>query len=271
MSETSVLVDAHRGASAWFPENTLVALEAAVASGADSVEFDVQLSADGVPMVMHDDTVDRTTDGSGRVSDLTAAELAALDAGSWKSPSFAGERVPTLEACLSLLSGMVRINMELKAAEPRLAALAAKAIEARSLQLQTMVSSFHLELLVEARRRLPEVWIHHFFERQPPGDFWEGYGHALDSVGVHKDVLTAEVIRWCHAAGRPVWVWTVDDPDEAVRFAAMGVQSITTNDPARMLHARAWCFGGRPGSVPRPAMTAPGDRSRSRFRGIRRR
>ena len=236
----SPLLIAHRGGAALAPENTLAAFRNAVDSwGADMLEMDVRSTRDGEVVVIHDDTVDRTTDGSGRVADLTAAELAALDAGSWKSPSFAGERVPTLEACLSLLSGMVRINMELKAADPRLAALAAEAIEARSLQLQTMVSSFHLELLVEARRRLPEVWIHHFFERQPPGDFWEGYGHALDSVGVHKDVLTAEVIRWCHAAGKPVWVWTVDDPDEAVRFAAMGVQSITTNDPARMLHVLA--------------------------------
>ena len=83
MNNPLVLVDAHRGASAWFPENTLVAFEAAIASGADSVELDVQLSADGVAVVIHDDTVDRTTLGSGAVAQLTAAELAALDAGSW--------------------------------------------------------------------------------------------------------------------------------------------------------------------------------------------
>jgi glycerophosphoryl diester phosphodiesterase len=235
----SVLVDAHRGSSAWFPENTLVAFEAAIASGADSVEFDVQVSSDGVPVVIHDDTVDRTTGGAGRVAELNYAELASLDAGTWKSPSFAGERIPTLDECLSLLTGMARINMELKADDPRLAGIAVEAIEGRRLHRQIMVSSFHLELLTAVRQRLPEVWTHYFFDSQPATDFWDRHGRELDSAGVAKDHLTPEVVEWCRAAGKPTWVWTVDDPVEAIRFAAMGVQSITTNDPVRIMTALA--------------------------------
>jgi glycerophosphoryl diester phosphodiesterase len=102
-----------------------------------------------------------------------------------------------------------------------------------------MVSSFHLGLLSAVRKRLREVWIHHFFDREPPADFWQHDGHAINSVGVAKDQLTPAVVEWCREAGRPVWVWTVDDPDEAVRFAAMGVQSITTNDPVRIMTALA--------------------------------
>jgi glycerophosphoryl diester phosphodiesterase len=235
MSDNLVLVDAHRGASAWFPENTLVAFEAAIASGADSVELDVQLSADGVAVAIHDDTVDRTTDGSGAVAQLTAAELGALDAGSWKAASFAGERIPTLDQCLWLLAGTVRINMELKARDLSLAEIVVEAIEQRRLHRQIMVSSFHLELLAVVRRALPEVRIHHFLEREPPRDFFEREGRCVDSVGVAKDYLTPEAVAWFRACGRPTWVWTVDDPAEALRFAAMGVESITTNDPARIL------------------------------------
>lgn len=239
MTANTVLVDAHRGSSAWFPENTLVAFEAAIASGADSVEFDVQLSSDGVAVVIHDDTVDRTTNGTGKVVEHSHAELASLDAGSWKSPSFSGERIPTLDDCLSLLAGMVRINMELKADHPRLAEIAAAAIEGRDLVRRVMVSSFHLDLLSSVRKRLPNVWTHHFFDREPPEDFWQHDGHAINSVGVAKDHLTPAVVEWCRAAGKPTWVWTVDDPVDAVRFAAMGVQSITTNDPVRVMTALA--------------------------------
>jgi len=239
MSDRFVLVDAHRGASAWCPENTLAAFEAAIASGADSVELDVQLSADGVAVVIHDDTVDRTTNGSGAVAQLTAAELGALDAGTWKSPSFRGQRIPTLDQCLWLLAGTVRVNMELKASDPRLAAIAVAAIEERGLHDQVIVSSFHLELLAEVAERLPEVWIHHFLEREPPPDFFRRDASCVDSVGVAKDYVTEQAVAWFRAAGRPTWVWTVDDPGAAVRFAAMGVQAVTSNDPAGILAALA--------------------------------
>ena len=96
-SRNSVLVIAHRGASDKFPENTLTAFRAAIDMGADSVELDVILSQDGTVVVIHDDSVDRTTDGSGTVADLALAELKALDAGSWFGPEHAGERIPTLQ------------------------------------------------------------------------------------------------------------------------------------------------------------------------------
>lgn len=239
MSHRHVLVDAHRGSSAWFPENTLVAFEAAIACGADSVELDVQLSSDGVPVVIHDDTVDRTTDGVGRVAELSHAELAALDAGSWKAPSFAGARIPTLDEAVSLLAGMTTINIELKAQDARLVDVAAAAIQSRAAGAGLIVSSFHLDLLAAMASRLPGVRLHHFFEREPSADFWDRDGQVLASVGVARDHLTPGVLEWCRRAGRPVWVWTVDDPGEAVRFAAMGVESITTNDPARILNALA--------------------------------
>ncbi len=159
-----VLVDAHRGASVSFPENTLAAFEAGVAAGADSVEFDVQLSADGVAVVIHDDTVDRTTNGTGAVSELTLAELQSLDAGSWKAPSFAGERIPSLDEALTLLTKYVRINMELKSADPRLAERAIEAIERHGVHRRLMASSFHLQHLLTIKERLPEVQTNYLLE-----------------------------------------------------------------------------------------------------------
>lgn len=237
MSERTVLVDAHRGASISFPENTLAAFEAGIASGADSVEFDVQVSADGVAVVIHDDTVDRTTGGSGAVSDLTVAELQSLDAGSWKAPSFAGERIPTLDQALSLLARYVRVNMELKSADPSVAELAADAIDRHFLHRRLVVSSFHLDHLLAIKRRLPEVRVNFLPEREFPAGFWESDGRHVDSIGLEGKHATADMITELAERGRPTWVWTIDDPLEAVRLAALGVESITTNDPFSILHA----------------------------------
>lgn len=232
-----VLVDAHRGASASFPENTLAAFEAGVASGADSVEFDVQVSADGVAVVIHDDTVDRTTNGTGTVGELSVEELQALDAGSWKAASFAGEKIPTLVEAFSLLSGFVRINMELKSADPRVAELAIEAIERHRLHRHLVASSFHIGHLLTVKQRLPEVRTNFLPEEDLPTGFWEGDGRLVDSVGLERKHATAGRVAELREQGRPTWVWTVDDPREAVRLADVGVESITTNDPILILEA----------------------------------
>jgi glycerophosphoryl diester phosphodiesterase len=105
---------AHRGASALAPENTLAAFRAAEAGGADGLELDVQLSRDGVPVVLHDATVDRTSDGRGAVAELTLTELRRLDVGTWFAPAFAGERLPTLEEVLAWGGRRLRFNIEIK-------------------------------------------------------------------------------------------------------------------------------------------------------------
>ena len=105
---------AHRGETETHPENTLVAFRRAIAMGAHQIEFDVQLSKDGYPVVMHDPTVDRTTDGTGPLCELTFDEIRALDAGAWKDPAFKGEQVPTLEEALSVMPRNIWLNVHLK-------------------------------------------------------------------------------------------------------------------------------------------------------------
>ena len=237
IDEKIVLVDAHRGASVSFPENTLAAFEAGIASGADSVEFDVQMSADGIAVVIHDDTVDRTTNGEGAVSGLTLVELQFLDAGSWMAPSFAGEKIPALDEALTLLARYVRLNMELKSAEPKLAELAIEAIERHGLHRRLMVSSFHLQHLLTLKERLPEVRTNYLLEEELPADFWQTEGRMIDSIGIQWEHASAEIVADLREHGRPTWVWTVDDPQQAVRLATMGVEAITTNDPTLILEA----------------------------------
>lgn len=226
-----VLVDAHRGASVHHPENTLAAFRAALDAGADSIEFDLRLSADGHPVVIHDPTVDRTTDGRGRVAALAFAELRALDAGSWKDPDFSGERLPTLDETLDLLEGVPRINIELKTEDPAIADTTVAAIEARRLHHRVMVSSFHRQHLLRVKHRLPGVWTHLFVEEPLPDGFWDGDGVFVNSLGLPWEGVTADRVDHAHGRGRAVWTYTVDEPEKALALAAAGVQAITTNDP----------------------------------------
>lgn len=227
-----VLVDAHRGASRTHPENTLAAFRAALDAGADSVELDLHLSADGTPVVIHDETVDRTTDGRGEVSALTLAELRALDAGRWKGARFAGERIPTLGDALAALHGAEVVNLELKSVDPRLVDRVARVIAAHRPTGRVMVSSFHLPLLVAMKGLLPEVAIHLFLDRPLPDGFFAGVGRVVDSLGTHWELVDPDLVEEAARHGRAVWAWTVDDPVRAVHLARVGVTAITTNDPA---------------------------------------
>jgi glycerophosphoryl diester phosphodiesterase len=233
----TVLVDAHRGASAACPENTLAAFRAALEAGADSVEFDIRLSAQGEAVVIHDESVDRTTDGVGEVCRLSLAELRSLDAGAWKSPGFAGERIPTLDEALDLLGGAPRINVELKTDDPRIADRVVEAIERRRLHHRIMVSSFQLPQLLAVKRRLPGVWTHLFLDDCLPDGFWDSDGRFVNSVGLPFEQVDERLVRAIQGQGRAVWVFTVDDVEQALELASSGVQAITTNEPAKMLHA----------------------------------
>lgn len=235
MSGRAVLVDAHRGASVSHPENTLASFRAALAAGADSVELDVHLCADGVPVVIHDEDVERTTDGVGDVRGMSLADLRALDAGSWKAPRFAGERIPTLEEALDVLGEAPRINVELKDPVPGLLEGVAAAVERRRLHHRVMLSSFHLELLAAGKRRLPAVWTHLFLEEPLPEGFWEGDGRFVNSLGLPFEHVTEAIVAILRERGRATWAWTVDDPEAAVRLAAAGVAAVTTNDPVTIL------------------------------------
>ena len=233
---------AHRGESSAAPENTLAAFALAIDAGADAVEFDVQASRDGVPVVIHDEELARTTDGQGPVGEHSLAELQALDAGGWFAPAFRGERIPTLAQVLALLRPTpLQINIELKTTicpyaglVPAVVALVREA----GLVARVVLSSFNHNSLLAAAALAPELPRAALSDTQlaAPWDYCRGHGFAAYHPERHG--CDGELIARCHAAGIAVRVYTVDDPVEARRLMALGVDGLFTNSPRRLVALR---------------------------------
>ncbi|CCG07563.1 glycerophosphodiester phosphodiesterase family protein [Pararhodospirillum photometricum] len=234
----------HRGAAALAPENTLAGLRRAAADGVAWVEVDVQLTADGVPVLLHDATLERTTSGSGPLAAATAAEVATLDAGSWFGPAFTGEPVAFLAPALRTAAGLgLAMVLELKA-PPDGAALARTAL-AVALAIQPvprfLVSSFDLDALAAAQRHAPEV------PRALLADGADGWTAAdliataqrLGCGAVHLDdaLATPQTLQVLEQAGLARVVWTVNEPARALALWDQGADAIISDRPAMLLDA----------------------------------
>lgn len=244
----SVLNLAHRGASKAAPENTLAAFELAVRNGAHGVELDVQLSADNVPVVIHDATVDRTTDGHGHVRRLTLDALKRCDAGRWKSPRFAGQTIPTLDEALDCLAGHV-VNVELKTTSLLNDGLEERVVESiahHHAEECVVLSSFNPLSLARVRSLNARLCTGLLYSLRRP----MGLSVALPTA-LHPNHKTVDehTMAWARAHRFPVRAWTVDNPDEMRRLLNLGVEAIITNVPDILLAVL---------SEPRP--NAPGNR-----------
>lgn len=235
---------AHRGASAVAPANTLSAFEKAVELGADGIELDVHLSADGVPVVIHDFTVDATTDGHGRVADMTLAQLKRLDAGSYFDPTFAGERIPTLEEALTVIAiNSLLLNVELKTTSLRddgLERAVIACIERSTIQHgeafanQVLLSSFNPFSLRRAKRIAPHIPVGLLYAPDLPLPLrraWLAFLAPHEARHPEHTMVNARYMAWARQRGYRVNTWTVDDPDEMHRLIGLGVDSIITNVP----------------------------------------
>ncbi|MHA7680894.1 glycerophosphodiester phosphodiesterase [Cupriavidus sp. PET2-C1] len=226
---------AHRGAGKLAPENTLAAFRHGASFGYRMFEFDVKLSGDGRPVLLHDATLDRTTNGQGRADALTLGEIAMLDAGSWHSPAYAGEPVPTLAAIAryTRANGFF-VNIEIKpvpGAEWRTGA--AVALDAQALwagsDVLPLLSSFSEESLESARKAAPGLPRALLLDKLPPD--WLERLRRLDCVALdanHRE-LTAEVIQAAHAAGFRVACYTVNDPARATELLSWGLDALITD------------------------------------------
>lgn len=224
---------AHRGNSALAPENTLAAFAKAVESGAVWTELDVHLSADGQIVVIHDATVDRTTDGTGAVAGMTLAQLKSLDAGSWFGPEFVGERIPTLREVIDLVGDRIRLNVEIKSADnPHTVPKVIKALADAGVLEESMVCSFGLEALLEARRLWPEGRIALISGNALDLDV--AIRHGLPWFNVEYHSVDETLVRRAHEAGVRVSIWTMDEPELWDRYANLGVDIICTNAPHLM-------------------------------------
>lgn len=232
----------HRGACAHAPENTLASIRRAAALGARWVEFDVRLTREGDLVLMHDGDVKRTTNGRGRVLDLTLAELGALDAGAWFGAAFAGERVPTLAETIALLAELgLGANIEIKsgAAEAGATAAALARILAAHWRAAAppLVSSFEVPAL-EAMRAVAPHWPRGLLLKEIGGD-WRGLLDRLGAATLNVDhrPLDAGRVAAARAAGRPVLCYTVNDPARARQLFAWGVSAVFTDRPDALLAA----------------------------------
>ncbi len=237
------LVFAHRGASAYAPMNTIPAYELAVQQGADGIELDVQRSKDGHAVIMHDFTVDHTTDGSGLVTEKTLAELKTLDAGGWYGEAFRGLRIPTLDEVFEAVGQKLYINVEIKSESAEtdgVEQLVADVIARHEMQDRVLISSFNPLALSRFREALPEVPIAFLHSPNMPVDteaLVQQLGLVYEARHPHYSQVTADSVAAWHEAGHRVHVWTVNDVALALRLRDLDVDGIFTDHPDVMLQA----------------------------------
>ena len=230
------LVIAHRGASGTCPENTLVAFARAASLGAPMIELDVQLTCDGEVVVMHDWTLERTTDGAGAVRERTLAEIRQLDAGAWFGATFRGTRVPTLAEVLSAVS--LAVNVELKpVGDDGLEARALAVVESAGALERVVFSSFEAGALERLRARSARAPLAVLWDTGPIADA-VARAERVGARALHlrKDRVTPEALAGAAAAGLPVRAWTVNERGEMDRLVAAGVEGVFTDFPERFLH-----------------------------------
>jgi glycerophosphoryl diester phosphodiesterase len=227
-----VLNIAHRGASGDFPENTLRAFDAAIEAGAAMCELDVQITADGVLVVIHDETLDRTTNREGKVEMIHMAELQRLDAGSWRGPQFADERVPTLREVLDRVKGRCDLNVELKA--EGIAASVCELIRERHAEESTLVSSFDWQAIAEVRQVAPKIKTALLADRRAGLALEMASSMRVAAINPKHDLVDRDLCVEAHRQGLKVYTWTVDDSTEMMRLIEAGVDGIMTNYPARL-------------------------------------
>jgi glycerophosphoryl diester phosphodiesterase len=227
-----VLNIAHRGASGSFPENTLAAFRAAIEAGAEMCELDVQLTRDGAVVVIHDDTVDRTTDGTGAVAAMTLAEIKQLDAGVKFDNRFAGEPVPTLDQVFELVDGRCALNIELKS--DGLEAKVSEMVRSRDAFGWTLVSSFDWAALTRIRHVAPELRVGLLASRWPARLVGAASEIKADAINPRFDIVTEDLCIAAHSRELNVYAWTVDEPDAMRGLIAAGVDGIMTNWPGRL-------------------------------------
>jgi glycerophosphoryl diester phosphodiesterase len=233
------IIIGHRGACALAPENTVASFKLAVEHKADFVELDAKLSLDGVVVVIHDQTVDRTTNGTGRVNQLPYDELRKLDAGSKFDKKYAGEKIPTLDEVFKAVGKDVFVNVELTNYESTKDSLVEKVVEvvkANNMEDRVLFSSFVPGNLIKAHRGLPNTPVAMLCLEGFAGILTRSFltmGISPEFVHPYLADVTRQTVAWEHRRGRKVNVWTVNANEDILRMLDAGVDGIFTDDPLR--------------------------------------
>lgn len=235
MNLANLMIIAHRGASSYAPENTLAAFDLALQMKVSHIELDVHLTGDGHLVVIHDDTVDRTTDGSGAVMDHTLATLRGLDAGAWFGEQFAGQRVPTFEEVLTRYKERVHFHVEIKGRSPDLVQRTVDSIRAHRMEGQVTLTSFQRVRLEEVRHYAPEwptSWLVHEVNDEVIA---QAHALGLTQLCPRAVAVTPEWVDRLHCEGFVVRAWGVSDEALMQRVVQAGADGMTINFPDKLI------------------------------------
>jgi glycerophosphoryl diester phosphodiesterase len=235
-------VIAHRGASHLAPENTLASVELAWRLGADAVEVDVRLTRDGRIVAIHDETTDRTAGTHLEVAATNSSQLRQLDVGRHKHPEFAGARIPYLEEVLPTVPPGRQLFVEIKSG-PQILPPLIETIADSGRQSQVVLIGFDLATIRAAKTAMPDVAACWLCDKRILASYDRSLAeraraNGIDGLDLHWSGLTRRFIRAVKAAGLRLYVWTIDDPAQALRLKALGVDGITTNRPDRLCRRR---------------------------------
>jgi glycerophosphoryl diester phosphodiesterase len=231
-----VLVTAHRGNSHAAPENTLAAIGKAIKSGADYAEVDVQLTADGEVVLLHDRDFKRLAGDSRRLDSLTLAEAQKLDVGSWFDPSFADQRVPTLKKVIKLARGRIKLNIELKFFGPdrRLTGAVARLLRKEDFESECIVTSFDYDALQEAKQLNPRLRTG-LIVAHALGDVSR---LEVEALSVRADFLSEGLVRRAHRAGKEIHVWSLGTARAMAQMIQRGADNLITSNPELAVRVR---------------------------------
>ncbi len=248
------LVIGHRGNSSSAPANTIESMRQAIELGVDMIELDVRMSKDGIPVLIHNDTVDETTNGHGEVASLTLAQLKEFDAGSWKDKKYANERIPTLKEALEFAKGKVYLSLDLKDesaivpmitdihnANMRDSVVICGCYESQAKQIWdidkniTVLFNTDSQLEEKAKQKDNSEFIDQYISRACKERF--------SVLNVSYKFVNEELTYKAHLRGLSVWVWTVDNIDDMIRLIDIGVDAIYSNFPGKLLKVRNGLFG----------------------------
>lgn len=227
---------AHRGASALAPENTLASFEKAIELGFDYIELDVRLSKDKQLVVIHDANVMRTTDGEGLIEDLTVKEIKKLDAGSWFSPAYAGERIPLLNEVLKEVSGKTGIIIEMKSPEnqPGMTEILASMLNSFKPDNEIKVQSFHINEIKKFHQLAPEIPAGLLLSKHLDLIHLASYREFASFLSVHHLLLSKSFINQAELFGYEIYSWTISKQYQFADMQRLGVHGIISDDEKRI-------------------------------------
>ena len=217
-----MILTGHRGAAELEPENTRLSIQKAIDLSVDQVEIDVHLTRDQHLVVIHDATVDRTTDGQGAVADFALEEIKQLDAGK-------GERIPTLQEVIDLVRGKVVLQIELKG--PDTAEPVVRAVERNSMESEVLLTSFVHERLREARQLNPSLALGALWSNPPDDACKQAIDMGAEAIHIQHQNIDAQLVQKAHAHGLKIRAWNPDTVEEIQRAIDLGVDAIGSNRP----------------------------------------